>query len=861
MNFEYPILLGIIPIIALGMLFTLRARGSRTIESLTIALLRLLGLSSIIVATAGPFLTTERGVEGLATLVDISSSISPQQGEELLEKARALSHELGIPLTVIPFGGSVSSSWQESWQGPATQSYLELRRVWERLDIGATDLGAALRSLGDRSPSVALLLSDGYETAGSAASALSTLTTTKIFPLTALGESEDSSLQISQLSVPLTVQAQKSAEIRVALTNSALTAQRGELQVLHGDSVVFSNGVEIKPGEDLLVTTESDSKLEGLHSVTATLSWQDETGPHSMTRTAWLTSEKRNKVLLLSGSRDDDRLLSTILTNQAYQLRSEVQQGATIAPGALGAPADYRVVILNNVPAAAIPEQFLRALPEFIKEGGGLVMVGGDRSFGLGGYIGSHIEAQLPVLLVPPHTEKKRLNVAVQLVIDKSRSMAQDNRLEFAKTAALEVVRILKDDDYVGVIGFEEVAFIALPISKVRDVRQTAADRISRLFPTNRTNLYPALEEGRRGLSRINAGRKHLIVLTDGQIPDQGPYYLQLIKQLRTLGITVSTVLVGSETPDAFLAQLSEIGGGSFYQTEDPQNLPRIFLSDVKVSTGEQTIKEEPELPVRPGPSGIVTTSLRNFPTLRGFVQTIARDGASTELLVTEAAGKSFPLLASWSVGKGRAIAFTSDANGRWSSNWVRWSELQGFWSDLVESAQPPSAEKPTTTRFDLRSWVEGGELVVDLALFDEPQEGGRINASLVTPQGTVQALTLAPQARGHYQGRLPSAMAGTYKATISIGKQRLPEVAWSLPGELFGEHPHRAPNLALLEQISLRSGGRLNPRAQELRQFIKQLSAKQDLAQIFVIAALLLLFIEIIGREILALRRRRASF
>ena len=368
MNFEYPILLGIIPVFALGILFTLRARGLRTIESLTIALLRLLVLSSIIVATAGPFLTTERGVEGLATLVDISSSISPQQGEELLEKARALSQEFGIPLTVIPFGGSVSSSWQESWQGPATQSYLELRSGWERLDIGATDLGAALRSLGDRSPSVALLLSDGYETAGNAASALSTLTTTKIFPLTALGESEDSSLQISQLSVPLTVQAQKSAEIRVALTNSALTAQRGELQVLHGDSVVFSNGVEIKPGEDLLVTTESDSKLEGLHSVTATLSWQDGTGPHSMTRTAWLTSEKRNKVLLLSGSRDDDRLLSTILTNQAYQLRSEVLQGATIA---LGTPADYRVVILNNVPAAAIPEQFMRALPEFIKEGGG----------------------------------------------------------------------------------------------------------------------------------------------------------------------------------------------------------------------------------------------------------------------------------------------------------------------------------------------------------------------------------------------------------------------------------------------------------------------------------------------------------
>lgn len=90
MNFEYPILLGIIPVFALGILFTLRAKGLRTIESLTIALLRLLVLSSIIVATAGPFLTTERGVKGLTTLVDISSSVSPQQGEELLKKRAPL---------------------------------------------------------------------------------------------------------------------------------------------------------------------------------------------------------------------------------------------------------------------------------------------------------------------------------------------------------------------------------------------------------------------------------------------------------------------------------------------------------------------------------------------------------------------------------------------------------------------------------------------------------------------------------------------------------------------------------------------------------------------------------------------------
>jgi len=271
-------------------------------------------------------------------------------------------------------------------------------------------------------------------------------------------------------------------------------------------------------------------------------------------------------------------------------------------------------------------------------------MVGGNKSFGLGRYIGSPVEEILPITLVPPHTEKKRLNVAVQLVIDKSRSMAEDSRLEFAKAAAREVVASLRDDDYIGVIGFEEVAFIALPISRVDDVRSTASDRISRLFPANRTNLYPALEEGRRGLSRVNAGRKHLIVLTDGQIPDQGPIYFGLIKQLRLLGITVSTVLVGADAPDAFLVEVANQGGGSFYQTNDPRNLPRIFLSDIKVATGEQTLKEDPEAPVAVGPDGVTSTSIRSFPSLRGFVETLPRSGAATELVVSEA-DKRYPLL------------------------------------------------------------------------------------------------------------------------------------------------------------------------------------------------------------------------
>lgn len=841
MSFTFPLALLIIPIAALVILATLRTKSNRRPRPITLALLRLLTIASVALALTHPFAHREDSAQSLVALLDVSSSVSEGQGNALLERARDLGRSLGVPVRAFPFSRTLA---QASVTSPG--DFSSLRRSSEKLDTGASDLSAALKGLSASSPSVALLLSDGYETTGSVAGALPSLSATRVFPLTAPGESAQSALSVSQLYAPLTVKAKKSVEIRATMTNGSKTAQLAELVIKHGPTTVLTKKINVAPGEDLLVTAQSDPNLEGLNTVSATLSWRDNDGGHSVTKTNWLSSEKRNRVLLLSGTPEDDRFLSQILKNQAYELEARTTTQASSTPPT--SPSPYRTVILNNVPAESLPAAFMSALPSYVRGGGSLIMVGGNKSFGLGRYIGSPVEEILPITLVPPHTEKKRLNVAVQLVIDKSRSMAEDSRLEFAKAAAREVVASLRDDDYIGVIGFEEVAFIALPISRVGDVRSTASDRISRLFPANRTNLYPALEEGRRGLSRVNAGRKHLIVLTDGQIPDQGPIYFGLIKQLRLLGITVSTVLVGADAPDAFLVEVANQGGGSFYQTNDPRNLPRIFLSDIKVATGEQTLKEDPEVPVAVGPDGVTSTSIRSFPSLRGFVETLPRSGAATELVVSEA-DKRYPLLASWRVGSGRSIAFTSDANGRWSAPWIRWAGIEEFWSDIVESAQTKPLGKPSSTQFDLRTWVEGSDVVIDLSLFDESQ-GGAVTASVTTPSGEIRTVSFAPKQKGSYQARLPGATAGTYRALVSLGDQKLPEVAWTLSGELFGEQQHRAPNVSLLERIASATGGKLNPSAEELKPLMTEVLDKRDLAHYFLIASLALLFFEVLVRE-----------
>ena len=850
MNVELPWALGIVVPFILAVGITLRDRKSRTPKSLITAGIRILVIGAIATALARPYTTDIAPSQGAVALVDISSSMTDQQGADLLAQARELADHIGAPLTVIPFGKGSGQTPQ------SVASYASLRSQGAIYDPSATNIEGALTSSQRARTSIAFLLSDGYESTGHALAALGHGASPHIFPLTVNGPREGQGITISQLFAPQIVKSQERADIRVTLSNSLSAPSNGTLTIKHGPATIFTRGITIPESQDATFTAQSDPNLEGLNPITATYTWSDNTGSHSLSRTSWLSSEKRDKVLLLSGSSEDDRFLSAILRGQAYQLRSEI--AGNVSSASLGAPTDYRAVILNNVPAAAIPSPFSEAISPFVRNGGGLITIGGDRSYGLGGYIGSAIETLLPVRLVPPHVEKKRLNVAVQLVIDKSRSMAMDARLEFAKSAAREVLRSLKDDDYIGVIGFDDVPFIALPISMVASVRTSASERISRLFPTKKTNLFPALDEARRGMARVSAGRKHVIVLTDGKLPDPGPYYFDLVKQMRVLGITVSTVVVGNDADDGFLAQLAEVGGGAFYQTADPMNLPKIFLSDVKVASDEKSLKESSEIRIATGPSGITSTNLSEFPTLRGFVETLQRDSAKTELIVAED-GKSFPLLASWDLNKGHVVSFTSDANGRWSSPWIPWRSINEFWSDIVESTIATKGKARSNIDFEIRSWVEGGEVVVDLAIFDDIG-GAPLAGSLILPSKESAQLAFSSVSSGHYQARIPKAAPGRYAATVSIGDAALPEVAWEISDETFTERPHFKPNTPLLQQIASRSGGILNPDKEALKRYLEMSTTKKDLSRLFASLALVLFVLEIVAREFGRIFKPRSS-
>ncbi|MBN8550459.1 MAG: VWA domain-containing protein [Deltaproteobacteria bacterium] len=805
-------------------------------------LLRAVVLTLLCIAVAEPYLEHERQESTALVFLDVSDSMDSSTSTKAMQNVTALGRG-EVTLDVVPFADK-SAAISFPLQGAG--DFRQLQSSWGKLNIGATNVETALSGLLSRPAGSVLLLSDGNETAGDARKLIPQLRDAgyKVFPIVP-EDAQNGSLRfhISSLHAPLVAPAQKSVEVRASVQNSSDREQRGQLEITHDKKVIFSQEVVLAPKSEALFTAQSDPSSEGIKEITALLKPEDSAIAAS-SESIFLSGQARERVLLVSSSEEDARFLKEALQSQAYQLENVI---ADAKGTSLPDLSKFSSVIFNNVAYDQIAKTSVNLLDSYVKGGGGFIMLGGNRSFGLGGYRGTIVEDILPVELLPPQTIKKRLNLAVELVIDKSRSMSDSDKIEYAKEAAREAIRALKDDDYVGVIGFDASPFVVAELAPLSSNREKASERVGRLFPAGRTNMLPAIEEARRSLLRANAGRKHMIILTDGKIPDEGPYYAELVRQMRLMGITVSTVLLGSDADPGMLETMADVGGGAFYQTSDPRSLPRIFLTDIKVGSGEQTMKEQEYL-VRPGTSELRSTTIEAFPPIRGYVETKAKKTANLEL-VAFGNNVAEPLLASWAYGKGRSLAFTSDANGRWSSGWVPWPKFFTFWSELLDSVRQSNLDSQNI-RFDLRYVVEHGMLTLDLSIFSEKPPGG-VHATLAMPDGAAREIEFANISPGHYRTRVSDISAGKYTFNGVVDGKKLTPVAFALQGSLFGERRGEGYNMPLLYALADGTGGKINPNAQDIKSQVYKHIERQDLTTWFLATGLLVFLLEILLREV----------
>jgi Mg-chelatase subunit ChlD len=475
-------------------------------------------------------------------------------------------------------------------------------------------------------------------------------------------------------------------------------------------------------------------------------------------------------------------------------------RGPRSIPGTAKELEKYDLVMISDVPAYMVGAGQMAALDQYVSHlGGGLIMAGGEDSFGSGGYQATKIEQIMPVRFDSEKT-REQPDVALCLVIDRSGSM-QGAKIEAAKNAARATAEALTPNDVLAVVVFDSEAQTLVRPQRAANKMRISAE-ISRLQSGGGTNIYPGLKEAFDILDGIDAKVKHVILLSDGEAPYDG--IVELVQDMRSARITVSAVGVAGADQN-LLAMIADNGDGRKIMVDDISALPRIFMKETTEAQKSQLVEDAIHVRVAKRVEAIEGVAIDAAPPLHGYVTTKPKPTSETILI----SDLGEPILARWRYGAGTSVAWTSDVKNRWSVDWIRWGGYPKFWAQVVRS----SMRRKVYDSYDLYAKVADGRAQVTVDAIDSADKFvNELDTELqvVDPatNKVTETMPMAQTAAGRYTADFKIQKYGSYllkavhKRNGNTVAESLGSVALSYPLEYLRSSADTEP-LAHAAQVS----------------------------------------------------------
>ncbi len=774
-SFEAPLALLLLPplvAVVVGLHLASRRRLGVTRRRVALAV-RVALLSLLVFALAGFQLVLPVDRLAVVYVVDLSDSVGTAGREEALSYVRnsLASKEDGDVAAIVAFGG-------DALVERLPTDLAEIDRIASTPLRGATDIGGALRLAGALFPDDAqkriVLLSDGNDTTGTGPTEAALAGARGIQVQTHLtGLAGADEVLVERLDAPSTARLGERVQVSAEITST--TAQPATARLFVNGELADTETVSLQPGAnrvDFSFTAAEAGFLRFRVVVEAardTFNQNDRADANTIVK-----GEPR--ILVVEG---DDEVAAQLVA--ALEVERQVVDTAIpeALPADLAGLADYDSIVLVDVPRIRLSDAQIAALQVYVRDlGRGLVAIGGSRAYGAGGYTGTPLEATLPVDM-GVRDRTKQPDVALVVVIDKSGSMdachcnsfeggmgggsgiAGVRKTDIGKEAILRAASALAARDELGVVAFDEQAHWVVrtaPLGGLADLQASIAG----IQPLGQTNIYAGLDQAVLSLEGAAATRRHIILLTDGW--STSGQYDEILARMQADGITLSTVGAGGGA-NPFLEQLARAGGGRFYAAANPASIPDIFLKETQQVSGQQIV-EEPFLPIRTTSSPILRDIEGGLPGLEGYNGTTAKPAAQTVLVTA----RDDPLLAQWQYGLGRAVAWTSDATGRWAKRWVGWNGFGRFFSQMVGWTFPGEESGGIEADFVDR----GGRTYLRVQSVNSdgsPRDFYATRAALVGPDLEPVTVDLSQVAPGVYETPVAALESGAYAVRVTQTK------------------------------------------------------------------------------------------
>jgi uncharacterized membrane protein/Mg-chelatase subunit ChlD len=705
----------------------------------------------------------------------------------------------------------------------------------QRLRTDATNLAAALKMAGATFPEDSakrvVVISDGNENLGDARAIAHLLADQgvgiDVVPVRLAGRGE---VQVEEVVLPAEIRRGQPLAARVVIDNLAPAADEeagrtvpGKLRLIRQAGAQEellnpdSQDVVLKPGKNVFAFPHRIDEV-AVYTYKALFvpdDPQDDRVLENNQATAFTHVRGKGRVLLIENADDPGSFdyLAGRLRAQNLEVTVQASDGLFTSLAELQA---YDCVVLANVPRSSggnaddvtsFSDMQIKMLVQNTERFGcGLVMLGGEHSFGAGGWANTELERAMPVDFQIDNARIRAVGALVMIM--HASEIAEGNYWQ--KVIAREAIKPLGPGDYCGLIhwgpGREEWLWREGQRGLVRigERRNRLLAAIDRMTPGDMPEFDPAMKMALGDFNQVDASVKHMIMISDG---DPSPPSRTTINAFAQQKIKISTVAVGAHGPAGHqtLQDIAVTTGGHYYVVRSAKALPRIFQIEAR-RVARPLIKElrgvRPQLA---DPHEILQGISEPPPPLTGFVMTTVKQNPLVEVALRSPEPpdrQNATILASWTYGLGRSVALTTDAGQRWANAWTRWENYDKFFSQLIRWAMRPSREEG---RFSVATDVRDGRVrVVVTALDKDDQFLNFLSMSAVGVDPELEAFGVGIEqvAPGRYVGEFPVDKAGSYFLNIVPGAGQAPLLA-GVTVPYSSEFRDRQTNLELLRQLA----------------------------------------------------------
>jgi hypothetical protein len=534
----------------------------------------------------------------------------------------------------------------------------------------------------------------------------------------------------------------------------------------------------------------------------------------------------------------------------------------SVANGYPGNITDSKVLVLDNQFIDSFSEAQTKEIKNYVSNGGGLIVVGGDRAYNYGNYLNSSLEEILPVVSKPSEFKGGRNLI---LVLDVSPStVAHGTQSDILSNA----VNILGNDNLkdanVAVVAFGNAAYDVSGGFVFMGLPQNVAilkDKVSKLTPTNQTET--SLDQGlgiAKQMFEGKDGELDAIIISDGGIEESYDQSLQIARELKDMGVNLFFIHISSPAPSQadksrnYYAEMlmKELGldDGVHYQHIEMGERANIVFEKTDESPDESQDEETEDLGyyslLEYSPDHFITRSVNlTNATITGYNQVTPKAGA--ERLVITVTGQ--PVLTTWRFGLGRVAAFTTD-NGKGEGTLWASKLYSGSNSKLISG---------------MTNWAIGNPQAEEGAVVEAPD----------TWLGTPSDLTLIMYDEGIPQLKLDGAQLdlaltgrNTYEASVNPVNIGVHDIS-GYP--LAVNYPLEYRDVGLnndLESLIAATGGKVYTEKEarasllkDARQNSQKVSDEHVSLKIYVLLAALVLYLgEVLVRRIREMRKLRQS-